>query len=143
MIAHYLNSAIKDIESLIELTKQDIENIKQAHHEDVFKNSKIKEELITSFENKKSLLDNELRKLIRQNGSEDGLEKLLKDDEKQKLDELKNRLAKLHKMNKNYAKLVASVSEFYTSLISRIFPHEMDGYTKAAPKPASLLKVRA
>lgn len=57
MLTHYLHNAIKDIEHLIEQTHKDIEDIKVANHSDIFERTRIKNDLIHSFENKKSLLD--------------------------------------------------------------------------------------
>jgi DNA-binding response OmpR family regulator len=64
MLTHYLHNAIKDIENLIELTHKDIADIKVAKHSEVFERAKIKNDLIQSFETKKSLLDNELMKML-------------------------------------------------------------------------------
>ncbi len=142
MITHYLKSSIKDIENLIELTKKDIEDIKEAKHEMVFERTKLKNDLLLSFENKKSLLDNELIKLVTQNDNAP-LETLLEDEKKELLNTMKNRLKELKELNKEYARFVVVVSEFYNTLLDRVFPRDMDGYQKANHKPASFLKVRA
>ena len=66
MLTHYLRNAIQDIDHLIEQTHKDIADIKVAKHSEVFERAKIKEDLIHSFENKKSLLDNELMKMLKE-----------------------------------------------------------------------------
>lgn len=140
MLSHYLESATKDIDSLIHLTEEDIKDIKEAKHENVFERTKLKNDLIGSFEAKKSLLDNELIKLVTANkGTE--LSDLLDQKERDGLNDMKVKLADLHKLNKEYAKFVVTISEFYNSLLDSMFPREMDGYQKSARKPASLLKV--
>jgi hypothetical protein len=142
MLLHYLTSSISDIENLIELTKKDIEDIKEANHELVFERTKIKSDLIKSFENKKSLLDNELIKLVEEN-KDLKLEDILDTNEKNLFNDMKTRLAELKEVNKRYAKFVVIISEFYNTLLDKIFPCEMDGYHKTHHKPASILKVRA
>ncbi|MBP6498284.1 MAG: hypothetical protein KA253_06385 [Campylobacteraceae bacterium] len=142
MLMHYLNNAIKDIDNLIQLTKKDIEDIKIAQHSNVFERAKIKNDLIQSFENKKSLLDNELMKIIKDSG-EKSLEELLSVEQKELLSHMKLKLSELKVCNKEYAKYVVTISQFYNSLLDSIFPRDMEGYKMANHKPASLLKIRA
>ncbi len=142
MLLHYLTSSISDLENLIELTKKDIKDIKEANHELVFERTKIKNDLVNSFENKKSLLDNELIKLVEKNKESD-LETILDEKEKNLLNDMKDKLNQLKEANKKYAKFVVIISEFYNSLLDKIFPCEMDGYHKTHHKPASILKVTA
>lgn len=142
MIPHYLNSVVKNIDDLIRLTKDDIEDIKNAKNESIYNRTKIKDEIIAIFENNKALLDNELVKLI-ENAQEKELSDILSEEEKQTLDLLKLRLKELQKLNKEYAKFVVVVNEFYSSLFDRIFPTEMDDYKKINPRSFSLLKVTA
>lgn len=67
MLSNYLDDAISDIERLIQTTKKDIEDIKQAKHDDMFERVRLKNDLIVSFGAKKTLLDNELVLLTNQN----------------------------------------------------------------------------
>lgn len=142
MINHYLESSIKNIEDLISLTKSDIEDIKQANNDAIYKRTKIKDEIIDIFESQKSLLDSELVKLMKKNEGT-ALDELLSEEELKSLDILKTRLKELHRLNKDYARLVVAVNEFYTSLFDKIFPTEMENYKKTNPKSFSLLKVSA
>jgi uncharacterized protein YoxC len=139
---HYLKTAVEDIDNLIEATTKDIAQIKQANNEDVFSRITVKEELIKSFENKKALLDNELTKLVK-NSPDKNLEELLSKEENTLLEDLKQKLSVLQKLNKDYAKLVIAVSEFYTSLMNKIFPQQENssGYGSKKVAPASLLEV--
>ena len=142
MLSHYLKTSIEDIENLIELTNKDIVDIKEAKHENVFKRTKIKNDLVKSFENKKSMLDNELIKLVKNSGNKP-LEEILDASEKSMLEEMKNKLFTLKQKNKEYARFVVTVSEFYNSLLDSVFPRDMEGYQRLNHQPASLLKVRA
>ena len=142
MLTHYLQNAIKDIENLIEQTEKDIVDIKVAKHVNVFERAKIKEDLLRSFEHKKSLLDNELMKMLKESGQK-SLEELLEPEQKQLIAYMKTKLSELKTCNKQYARYVVTVSQFYNVLLDSIFPREMDGYTASNHKPASLLKVRA
>ncbi|MCK9546543.1 MAG: hypothetical protein M0Q25_07530 [Sulfurospirillaceae bacterium] len=141
MLSHYLESATKDVNSLIKLTKDDIADIKEANHRNVASRVSLKNDLIQSFITKKSLLDNELLKKVEENSGKE-LESVLTKEEKDGLSLMKEALNSLHLVNKQYAKYVVSVSEFYNSLLDSMFPRESDGYQKSTPKPASLLKVR-
>lgn len=139
MLMYHLNNAIKDIDNLIDLTKKDIEDIKVAQHGNVFERAKIKNDLIQSFENKKSLLDNELMKIIKENHGK-SLEELITVEQKELLSSMKLKLSELKICNKEYAKYVVTISQFYNSLLDSIFPRDMEGYKMANHKPASLLK---
>ena len=142
MLTHYLHNAIKDIENLIELTQKDIADIKVAKHSEVFERAKIKNDLIQSFETKKSLLDNELMKILKESG-QTSLENLLSVEQKELLAQMKIKLSELKTYNKQYAKYVVTISQFYNVLLDSIFPRDMEGYKVSNHKPASLLKVRA
>ena len=142
MLAHYLHNAIQDIDNLIEQTLKDIEDIKDAKHSDVFERAKIKDDLIRSFEQKKSLLDNELMKMVKESGNS-SLEELLNGEQKELLALMKERLSELKVCNKQYAKYVVTISQFYNGLLDAIFPRESEGYSVSHHKPASLLAVRA
>ncbi len=148
MLSRYLKDAIYDIDCLIKLTKQDIKNIKETKnekvlvkHEKVFSNMKAKNELIVSFGAKKALLDNELVLLVKENPDKN-LADIISKEDGNLLEEMKISLQELHTLNKEYAKFVVVMSEFYNSLIDTIFPGETNGYSKTTSKPATFLKVR-
>jgi len=142
MLSHYLKSSIEDIENLIELTNKDILDIKEAKHKVIFSRTKIKNDLIKSFENKKSMLDNELIKLVKKSDNKP-LEEILNDAERDMLELMKKKLSLLKLKNREYARFVVTVSEFYNSLLDSVFPRDMEGYQRVNHKPASLLQVRA
>jgi len=142
MLTHYLHQAIGDIENLIEQTHKDIADIKVAKHTEVFERAKIKNDLIHSFETKKSLLDSELMKMLKESG-QTSLDTLLNPEQKELLARMKETLSELKVCNKQYARYVVSISQFYNVLLDSIFPRDMEGYKMTTQQPASFLKIRA
>ena len=53
MLSYQLQSAIKDLETLISLSQEDIADIREAKHNSQFDRLSLKEEKIKSFEQKK------------------------------------------------------------------------------------------
>lgn len=140
MLHHYLQNAVNDIDTLINITQQDISDIKEAKHNDVFGRAKTKDELIGSFENKKALIDNEITKLLQENPNRT-LDNLLEEEQKALLDEMKTKLHDLKHLNKHYARMVLAVSEFYNSLLERLIPTESHGYEGTKRSASSFLQV--
>ncbi len=143
MLHYYLENAIGDLKSLLEITNQDISDIKEANHDAVFSRAKTKDDLISSFENKKAIIDNEISKLIDKHHNRN-LEELLGDKEQLLLEDLKELLRELKERNKHFARLVLAVSEFYNSLLERIIPTEQQtSYNKQKRRSSSFLQVNA
>jgi len=142
MLSHHLRGALKDLKELVELTQADIDDIKEAKHDNQFDRLSLKEEKISSFENKKAMIDYEISVLMNKN-PDDELSSLISDEQHKLLDELKVELSNLHKINKRYAKLVLVVSNMYNSFLEQLVPTEMEGYEKVAAKRPSFLEVRA
>jgi len=141
MIAHYLRGAVDDIKLLSQITAKDIEDIKEARHEKLFERTKTKEDLIASFENKKAIIDNEIGKLSKNNPNTP-IQELLESSAALMLDELRNSLKELKEQNKNFARMVLAVSEFYNSLLEKLIPSEKNGYEQTR-RSSSFLQVRA
>jgi hypothetical protein len=95
MLIHHLQKANEILQNLIETTLLDIADVKQAKHLNIFSRTKIKEELISSFEQYKSLIDNEIVKIANQNPSM-SLEEVLDQDQQNELENLKSNLETLH-----------------------------------------------
>jgi len=142
MLSYQLQSAIKDLDSLISLSEEDIADIREANHNPQFERLAIKEEKIKSFENKKAMIDREISKLMTQHPAQP-LSELLDNEQHQQLDSLKKHLSTLRDVNQKYAKMVLSIGSFYNSLLERIVPTQMDGYHKIASTESSFLEVRA
>ena len=116
MIKKYLNASIECLAKIIALTKEDIENIKQAKHDEVGPHSELKTKLLTAFETNKKALDAELVKLASKH-AEKNIAELLDDEIKDKLSELRTVLLELKDINREYAKSVVVVKEFFDSLL--------------------------
>lgn len=142
MIIQKLQDAIVDIDALIVLTRSDIEDIKEAQHEKLGLRLQEKESLISSFERKKALLNNELLKLTQSNDGK-SIEQILSDDEADALSVFKEKLSNLKSVNKEYAKFVVTISEFYNSLIDKMFTLEANGYEKTKLRPAAIFRMSA
>ena len=116
MIKKYLNDLIECLAKIIALTKEDIENIKQAKHDEVGPHSELKTKLLAAFETNKKALDAELVKLASKH-AEKNIAELLDDEIKDKLSELRTVLLELKDVNREYAKSVVVVKEFFDSLV--------------------------
>lgn len=141
MLSYQLQSAIKDLETLISLSREDIDDIKEAKHNPQFDRLAIKEEKIKSFEQKKAMIDREISKLMTQYPAKP-LSELLDNEQHNQLDSLKVNLSRLREVNQQYAKMVLSVGSFYNTLLERLVPTQMDGYQKVASSESSFLEVR-
>lgn len=128
MLHHYLQSAITDLQALLAATQQDIEDIQEARHEVVFSRTKAKDELVSSFENKKHLIDSEIVKLT-QEFPATPLPELLDESVTELLGQLRESLEGLKEENRRYARMVLAVSEFYNSLLERLLPSQPQDYS--------------
>ncbi len=142
MLAYQIEGAIKDLQDIINITKQDIEDIKKAKHQHQFDRLSLKDEKIKAFEVKKALIDNEISKLI-SNNPQIELSELLSEDDHKKLQELKELLNELKEINQIYARMVLAVSNMFNSFLESLVPTEMQGYKKVATKDPSIIEVRA
>lgn len=142
MLSHYLQKALNDLRDLIVFSEKDIADIKEAKHEAQFDRMQLKEEKLKSFEQKKAMIDHEISKLMTSRPDR-ALPELLDEEQHHHLEDLKCELTNLREINQRYAKLVLGVSAFYNTLLERVVPTEMQGYSKVASKDASFLEVRA
>ena len=141
MLSYHLKSALEDLQDLIDITEQDIKDIKEAQHDLQFERLSLKDEKIKSFETKKAMIDYEISTLMNAQPQKD-LPELLDEEQHKMLSTLKERLLTLRDVNKQYAKMVLTVSNLYNSFLEKLVPTEMQGYNKIASKNPSLLEVR-
>ncbi|WP_353662507.1 hypothetical protein [Hydrogenimonas sp. SS33] len=141
MLTHHLDKALEDLQSLIDLTRRDIEDIKAARHDPMFARIGTKEHALLAFENRKTLIDNEIGAIVRAHPDAD-LETLLDVQTREKLTQLRTKLEELQELNRYYARFVITVGEFYNSLYEEMLPIERDGYTGKNAKAAALMEVR-
>ncbi|MCW9026280.1 MAG: hypothetical protein OQJ77_03105, partial [Thiovulaceae bacterium] len=88
MLSHHLQGALADLRDIIEITKSDIDDIKEAKHDPQFERLSLKEEKIKSFESKKAMIDHEISSLMSKNPDSD-LPNLLNEEQHKALDDLK------------------------------------------------------
>lgn len=142
MLKQRLDEVNAILAKLIELTQEDIENIKIAKHDTVASSVEEKNKLISEFSAAKKKLDSALVEL--NNSSTKGLSELLDEEDKQKLDELKKNLQTLHTTNKEYAKFVLIVKDFLDGLVNKMFDIN-DGtnnaYGDKKTTPESIFKI--
>lgn len=119
MIEKHLDENIELIDKLIKLTEEDIGFIQQGRHDTVAKSVKEKNKLIALFQNAKKELDDALVRLS-DNGSKN-LAEILDENDKSKLAEFKKKLEYSHEKNKEYAKLVLVVKNFFDELLNTMF----------------------
>jgi hypothetical protein len=143
MLKEYLNQAMGVLDELIALTDEDIKNIKEAKHSTVEESVKKKNELVKKFESVKILLDKELLRASKESEGAD-LASILDDEVKSNLVSMRGKLEKLHSKNKEYARYVLMVKEFFDGLVSAMFKGQNgdNGYSKSRPSPETLLKTR-
>ncbi len=142
MLKQRLDEVNAILTKLIELTQEDIENIKIAKHDTVASSVEEKNKLIAEFSAAKKRLDSALVEL--NNNSTKGLSELLDEEDKQKLDLLKKNLQTLHTTNKEYAKFVLIVKDFLDGLVNKMFDMN-DGtnnaYGDKKTTPESIFKI--
>jgi hypothetical protein len=144
MLVHYLNLAIESLQNLIDITKSDIEDIKQAKHEKLFGKVKSKEEMVSSFEKYKNLIDAEIVSMAAANPSLE-LKDLLSENQRDLLGDMREKLTELKSTNRHYAKLVIAVSSFFNGLIEQMLPKDdqKPGYDGLIQRRASILEIKA
>lgn len=128
MLKRYLDTAISILDELIDTTLQDIENIKEAKHSAVDESVRKKGVLVKNFEDTKRSLDKELLNLSK---TSENLQDALDDEVKSKLVLMREKLEILNKVNKEYARHVVLVKEFFDSLTKQMFNFDQNAYTQS------------
>jgi len=141
MLENHLNNAIKELDTLITFTLEDIALIKEAQHEALSNKQDDKKHALVAFERTKSLLNHALLKITQE--SNNALEEALNAEQSELLETFKVKLMQLKEVNIKYSKLVISVNEFYGTLFDRMFKFDSEGYQKTTPMPAAMLRVSA
>ena len=136
MLLNKLQSANEILNNLIEITNQDIDNIKEANHEKVFANIEKKENLAIEFQNTKNEID-----YILSNRNKP-LEEIFTPEEEQKFEEFKNLLNEFHQRHKLFSKLSFSITNFYNTLLNKIKGKKQVTYEKEYA-PNSNLRIKA
>lgn len=141
MLEKYLDEAILAIDKIVSVTDFDMQNIKLARHDHLSQSIDEKTSLIKEFERLKCLIDKELVKMVANNENTD-LSDILSFNEKSKLDKLRASLIELKTKNKNYAKSLIVVKEFYDSLAKKVLFKDDSSYAKNPQESEYIFKVR-
>ena len=134
MLIKTLQETISTLDKLISITLEDIENIKQAKHEEVLKNTKIKENLASKFSELKSQIDNIL---VSRNKP---LEEIFTPEEEKLFNIFREKLFEFNKEHKRFARLAFSVANFYNTLLNKILNNEKVDYSSSYKNPNFKLK---
>jgi len=132
MLIKKLNEAIDILNSLIETTRRDIENIKKANHQEVFDNIQTKEGLAKYFSNTKNDID--LILTTRNKPIED----IFSGKEEKLFEEFKKKLIEFNILHKKFSKLAISVANFYNALTQQIKEEKPINYNHNSFKNNSL-----
>ncbi|ACM92236.1 conserved hypothetical protein [Nautilia profundicola AmH] len=132
MLINTLNKTIQTLDKLISLTKEDIENIKQANHKEVFANTKTKEILASEFAKLKTEID---KILVSRNKP---LEEIFSPEEEKLFNEFREKLFEFNNLHKRFSKLALSVANFYNTLLKQIHNSETIDYKNESYKDSNL-----
>ena len=128
MLKANLVSINKVLDQLIDITQKDIEDIKQAKHQQLFDRNKQKELLITQFSNLKSTIDSILK------SRNDNSQNLINPDEEPLLEDFKLKIKEFHTLHTKFAKMAFTISNFYTNLLHKITDAKPDIGYQMSPK---------
>jgi hypothetical protein len=126
MLKQILISTNNNLDKLIDITAQDIEDIKVANHEALFERIREKDKIVQEFISQKNQIDTILLKR-----SESGLslENMLSNEESNLFDEFKLKLQNFHNIHKKFSKMALLVANFYNNLTNKVNQTEVDiGY---------------
>ncbi len=122
MLINTLNNTIEILNSLIETTKTDIANIREAKHELVFQNTNKKEKLALEFSRLKSEID---KILVTRNKP---LEEIFTKEEEALFNTFREKLFEFNTLHRHFSKLALSVANFYNTLMNKIKNTELITY---------------
>jgi DNA-binding XRE family transcriptional regulator len=114
MLMNKLNQINVVLDKLINLTQEDINYIKNADHEKVFSNTKLKEELAKNFQILKSEIDSIL---VAKNKP---IEEIFSNEEEILFDSFREKLKDFYTLHKKFSKLALSVANFYNALMNEL-----------------------
>ncbi|RUM55272.1 MAG: hypothetical protein DSY40_04305 [Nautilia sp.] len=141
MLKQTLISINKNIDTLIEITKQDIEDIKNANHNALFERNREKDKIVQMFITQKNQIDTIL---IKRNESGLTLENMLNEEESKLFDEFKIKLEEFHQLHKKFSKMALLITNFYNNLVNKVNQNEVDiGYEMKNRSYSSNLSLKA
>ncbi|AFI04926.1 hypothetical protein [Helicobacter cetorum] len=138
----HLEMALKQLQQLIELTECDIEDIKLAKHTEIFERNSQKQVFIQAFEKEKVGIDSQMINLKNQFPHKE-MSELLDEHANNLLSQMRETLLTLKEKNTAYSRMAFAVSEFYSSLMQQIIPHDTCDYKGARHVGSHFLRVQA
>ncbi len=142
MLIKFLSDAISNLEELIKISNLDMQDIKEANHDAIFQRLESKNNAIAMFDHNKDLARDAMLKLSKENPNK-SIEELLDSDVAVLIDKMRECLKTLRDINRNYAKSVIAVYEFYNSLLGNIIPSQRDGYSNKSYSKVDLFHIEA
>ena len=141
VITQKIGAVIEILDKLINLTEQDITDIKAAKHSGVEQSVKSKNELIEAFSKAKREADYALA-IASDNGRNKNLDEILGSEGLAKLNEFREKLRTFQAKNKEYAKLVLVVKNYFDGLINAMFGGGDSSYGNNQTNFDSLFKIK-
>ena len=135
----YLQEAVDLLRSLISFTKEDIEDIKLAHHEVIFDRCNTKSVAVREFEYARGRIDQEIVRLSQQYPHLK-ISDILDEKADALLADMRKLLEELKAINRHYAHIAFAVSEFYTSAANMLIPRVKSDY-KGSATQSQLLRI--
>lgn len=127
MLSIQLRQGIETILTIVSITHEEINHIKQAHSKWLFSNTVKKNNLINTFYSKKMEIDNQVA-IIKRNNPDLEVKECLNEEEIALFTELEENLIELKAINRTYKRIVSGVGEFYLSMLEKLLPNQMRGY---------------
>ena len=124
MLLEKLNQINSVLKELIDLTIEDIKNIKEANHEEVFANIQKKENLSIKFQNLKNEID---AILVNRNKP---ITDIFTPEEEKEFEKFKALLNEFNDKHQLFAKLSFSITNFYNVLLEKITNKKKITYDK-------------
>lgn len=112
MIEQRINKMLKVIENMKQSIHDDIEDIKNAKHENLLNRNDIKQKMIDELESQKELLNEDLVVAV-QSGEDINSYKVL-------IDKLESELKELYTLNYKLATIVLPIKEMYKEIVDEI-----------------------
>ncbi|WP_367971805.1 hypothetical protein [Helicobacter acinonychis] len=138
----HLENALKQLKELIDLTECDIRDIKLAKHTEIFERNTQKQLVTQAFENEKASIDAQILSLKKQFPNKE-MGELLDEKTSDFLNQMRESLLFLKEKNLIYSRMAFAVSEFYSSLIQQIIPHDTCDYKGSRHVGSHFLRVQA
>ena len=127
MLSTYIRQGIETILEIVSITREEINQIKQANSKTFFANTVKKNNLINTFYTRKIAIDNQITRIKKNNPNVD-MKDCLNEEEINLFTELEDNLLELKKINRTYKKIVSALGEFYLTMLEKLLPNQMSGY---------------